>query len=63
MFYTGDPEGDFERYSASQEALLLRMPVCACCMEHIQQETAVRMDGKLYCDRCLENKRESIDFE
>ncbi len=61
--YTGDPEGDFERYSASQEALLLRLPVCTCCAEHIQQEMAVRIDGRWYCDGCLEDKKEFVDSD
>lgn len=61
--YTDNPVGDFERYSAHQEALLLRLPVCACCMEPIQQERAVCMEGDWYCDRCLDDKRKFTDID
>lgn len=61
MYYTDNPVEDFERYSAHQEALLLRLPVCACCKEPIQQERAVRIGDDWYCDVCLDTKREFID--
>lgn len=44
-----------------QEAKLRRLPVCCDCKDHIQQESAVRINGKWFCDRCLEDMREEIE--
>ena len=56
--YTDDPVADFERHDAKQQKKLERLPVCCCCEEHIQQEKAVHMDGRWYCDDCLDDMRE-----
>lgn len=39
MSWTDDPVADFDRYDAEQQ--LDSLPVCECCGEPIQQETAV----------------------
>ena len=58
MFYSDDPVADAERYSAEQDSEIRRLPVCCECKGHIQQEKAVRIDGKWYCDYCLDEMRE-----
>lgn len=40
--------------------MLERLPKCGLCEDHIQQEDAVRIDGKYYCDNCLKSSREEI---
>ncbi len=44
-----------------QEAWLVKRPVCTCCGEHIQDESAVQIAGSYYCDRCLDDMRVYID--
>lgn len=48
-------------HEAEQEAWLERRPLCCKCDEHIQQEYAVKIDGKWYCDECLDDMREEIE--
>lgn len=48
-------------HDAEQEAKLRRLPVCCECKDHIQQERAVRINGKWFCDDCLDNMREEIE--
>lgn len=60
MFRTDDPHADFDRWDAEKERKLKRMPECANCGEHIQQDTAVCIGGDYYCDECLNELRESI---
>lgn len=60
MFYTDDPIADFNRYDDEQQRCLERLPRCAECGEHIQQDDAVCMDGHYYCDECLHSMREWI---
>lgn len=57
---TGDPLKDFDRWDARRQERLERLPKCVCCGEHIQQDDAVCIDGKYYCDECLDNLREWI---
>lgn len=51
----------FERHDAEQERARRKLPVCCECKDHIQQETAVRINGKYICDGCLEDMREEIE--
>ena len=53
MMFTDDPLRDFENWDAEQEEALSKLPICEICEEHIQQETAICIDGKWYCDHCL----------
>ena len=62
MYYTDNPIADAERYSADQEEQLRKLPICCNCKEHIQQEDAVRIAGKWYCDGCLDDMREEIEI-
>ena len=58
MFYrTDDPIADHYRYEQEQERALARYPKCAICGEPIAQEEAVLIDGKYYCDECLDESR------
>lgn len=43
------------------ESCLERLPKCHNCGEPIQQEYAVRIDHKWYCDKCIEDFKECID--
>lgn len=52
---------DVDQYLASEDRWLRSHPVCACCGDHIQQETAVKIDGAWYCDECLESLREETE--
>lgn len=52
---------DFENRDAEQELWLNRRPLCICCGEHIQDESAVQIAGSYYCDRCLDDMRVYID--
>ena len=61
MFRTDDPVADFNRWDADQQRKLKRLPKCARCGEHIQQEKAVCIHGvEYYCDECLDELRERI---
>ena len=57
---TDDPLRDFDRWDAEQQAKLDRLPKCECCGHPIQQEDAVNIFNRWYCDDCLEQLRESI---
>lgn len=49
------PADDFDRWDTARERRRARLPKCCHCDEHIQQETAVCIDGNWYCDKCLED--------
>lgn len=53
MYYTNDPLADFHRHDSDKEEALSKLPICKICEEPIQQETAICIDGKWYCDHCL----------
>lgn len=58
--YSDNPVNDFLAHDAEQESQPIKLPRCAECGEHIQQESAVNIGGDLYCDSCLDVLRESI---
>lgn len=60
MYRTDDPVADFLRYDAEQQRKLKEHPVCCECGEHIQTETAYRIDGDWVCDYCMEQHREAV---
>lgn len=61
MIITDDPHADFDRWDDERQAELDKLPVCCVCDEPIQlQDDAVYMDGKWYCDECLDGMRKSI---
>lgn len=62
MFYrTDDPIADHYRYEQEQERSLARYPKCAICGERIPQADIVCIDGKYYCDECLDDCRVSTE--
>ena len=48
-------------HDAEQERKLNMLPKCDCCGEPIQQDSVVRIGGKLYCDYCLDDFRRDIE--
>lgn len=60
MFHSDNPVADYDRYCDYCDARIEKMPECEMCGEHIQQDNAVCIDGKWYCDICLEESRENI---
>ena len=52
---------DYEERDAAQEAWLRRRPVCVCCGEYIQDESAAQIQGDFYCDNCLDGMRVYIE--
>ena len=49
------------QHEAYQERSLRRLPVCCICEEHIQQESAIKINGDWFCDECIEEMREDIE--
>ena len=54
MYRTDDPERDFDRWQAVQEAKLERLPKCSHCEEHIQDDAYYEVHGTILCPECLE---------
>ena len=63
MFEMMPDRNDFEQRDLEQERWLERRPVCDCCGEHIQEDSAVQIQGDFYCDNCLDDMRVYIDDE
>ena len=61
MSWTDDPARDYDRWCDEQDKKLERRPRCCLCEEHIQDDSAVYIDGDWYCDRCLDEHRQMID--
>lgn len=60
MFCTDDPIRDFEQHDAEQNMWLEKMPVCADCDEHIQDETAFYINGEWICENCMDSYRREV---
>lgn len=60
---TDDPLKDFDRWEAKRSAWLGKRPLCEECGEHIQQEDAVYLHGKWYCDDCLSDLRKEVNSD
>ena len=45
----------YDQYEAEQERRLDKLPVCSCCDEPIQDESAVVFNDEWICDDCLKN--------
>lgn len=52
-----DPYDQFVKHEWEKEEWLQKLPVCHWRQEHIQQETAVLIDGNWICDECLDDRR------
>lgn len=61
MFYTGNPDRDFDRWEAKQERRLAELPRCSDCDNPIQQDTAVYINGEWLCDECLDSYRRGVE--
>lgn len=57
---SNDPVRDWNKKCIDEYDHIKDLPVCANCGEHIQQESAVKIGGKWYCDACLDDAREWI---
>lgn len=57
---TDDPIADFNQRDRQEAVWLESRPVCDNCREHIQDDTAVRIAGKLICESCIAGCREVI---
>lgn len=53
MCWTDDPLADFNAWDAEQTRQLERLPVCADCDEHIQDESAYYINGEWICKNCM----------
>ena len=60
MFCTDDPIRDFEKHDAEQNRWLEKMPVCADCGEHIQDETAFYINGEWICKSCMDSYEREV---
>ena len=65
MYRTNDPEADLKRWledeTEKEMKYLAKLPKCSECKEPIQQDDAVCLNGKWYCDECLDDMREDIE--
>lgn len=55
----------YTMHEAEQEKWLAKRPICVCCKEPIQEDELYDLDGKLYCETCMNEsfKRWSEDYE
>ena len=61
--YVPDNYDAYEAYEREITRQERHLPICCMCEEHIWQEDAVYIDGKWYCDQCLDDNRVYIDEE
>jgi formylmethanofuran dehydrogenase subunit E len=62
-WWTEDPAADFARHDREQARRLAKLPTCDRCGYPIQQEMAVRIYGKWFCDECITECREELVIE
>lgn len=60
---TDNPVHDFWAYSMAQEEWLENRPTCDECGQHIQDEQYFDIEGKKYCESCLNYYKKWIDSE
>ena len=67
LMMTDDPYQDADRYMMAQERWLAKRPVCDCCGNHIQEETALHYVTSAVdiwlCEDCVDNSMEHIEEE
>lgn len=49
------------RIDAENEKWLQKRPICSWCEEHIQDEYAYEVEGKLICPNCIEEFKVELD--
>lgn len=57
MFRTDNPDRDFDRWQAAQDAKLERQPKCDLCEEHIQDDCYYEIEGSIICPECMERSK------
>lgn len=62
MFDIPDNYDLWEAHDREQSRRLERLPKCFHCGEPVQQEMAVCLDGRWYCDECLEMNRVEVEI-
>lgn len=60
MAYSDNPYADFDTWDAAQNKALEKLPVCADCGEHIQDEEAYFKDGEWICESCMDCYRRDV---
>jgi formylmethanofuran dehydrogenase subunit E len=51
----------WEAHDIEMERRRARRPVCECCGEHIQGDTAYLIHGDWYCEDCMDNYKELVE--
>jgi hypothetical protein len=67
LYLSEDPVMDAERYMMAQDIRLARRPVCDCCENHIQEESALHYVTRTVdiwlCEECVESNMEYIEVD
>lgn len=56
-----DPDTDLANYEDQKEEWIDRLPRCCDCGEPIQDEDMYIIGNDIYCPRCIERMRVSVD--
>ena len=60
---TGDPVSDAGHYYDELDSRLERMPECENCGDHITTEYLYVVDGKVYCEDCMNDfRKDTMDY-
>lgn len=60
--YIPDNHDLWEEHDRMQTNRIEKLPVCCCCGNPIQQETAVFIHRCWFCDACMEESRVEVDI-
>lgn len=53
-YYSENLFRDIDNYLEDQDALLRKRPLCCWCDEHIQGMKLYNINGKIYCEDCID---------
>lgn len=53
MFYTDDPESDFNRWAAKQTEELSKFPLCSHCGGRILDDYLFEINDEYICENCM----------
>ena len=59
--FSSDPVIDYLHHEMELEEKLNRLPVCALCGYHIQQDMALRLNGDWICDTCISDNTYTVE--